>query len=72
MSTKTKTIIIASLLLCMVVAITAKVLIRRQSISARDACIANLRQIDAAIRRWDLDRSNANMSTPKNYDSVTR
>ncbi len=40
---------------CILIVFSAKLFVKPRSISARDACIANLRQIDAAIARYELE-----------------
>lgn len=56
MSKRVKITVILSLFACILVGLAAaKLFIRSHSVSARDACIANMRQIDAAIATWELE-----------------
>lgn len=56
-------IIITAILLGVVVAIVTPNFIRTRSTSCANACINNLRQIDAAVNEWALEKHETNGSS---------
>ena len=71
MSKRARITIVASFLGFILIVLSVKLFMKPHSISARDACIANLRQIDAAIARYELESSNRTRN-PRTHTNAER
>jgi hypothetical protein len=67
MSKKAKILSFVSACGCVITAFAALAIVRARSMTAREACIQNLRQIDAAQAQWTVEQAtNTSAASTKN------